>query len=504
MKNVLVYSLYQQGYQEACQLQAAKDHIEEGDNVMYLTCSQTCGCCSYNRQVNGTVCKICNNYQKKRAAKYLGSNAVIRSLNDYLTKDIENLANNISLEYSNVSELRKLKYEGVEIGYGVMSSYISWTRNMNPVLDDEFRSYIDYLLRMEVRLIEIVKTIIKDFEPDLIVFHNGRYAHYKPVYGLALVNGIDYLCTETVTSYNGKVQKDDFVNSIPHDAEMCCSKHKSFWNNYSDLSERDAVGRMFFENKRHSKYAGDTIYTLGQKEGSLPNDIDNNKEKIVIFNSSEDEFAAVGSIVEKGILFNDQYEAIKLIVEHYKNDESKQFILRVHPNLKKVRYEYHHKLYTLKYPNLKIIDANSDVSSYALMDIADKVLVFGSSMGIESSYWGKPVLLLRFSIYRDLDVVYTPKTQEEMWQLLDTRDLPAKDQQNAMKFGLYYMSDKHTPFNICNLERKYVSLFGKKYLVSNFYHVLGSRRLFAFCDSLIQNLNAKLPVLCRFKKIPQE
>lgn len=385
-----------------------------------------------------------------------------------------------------------------------MSSYISWTRNMDPELNSDFRNYINYLLRMQVRLILILKSIFSEFKPDLIIFHNGRYAHYKPIYGLALVNHINFVCTETVTSWNGKIQRDDFINSIPHDAEMCNKKHQAFWDNYKDIEERFKVGKMFFENKRHAKFAGDRIYTLGQNDDELPENIDESKENIVIFNSSEDEFAAVGSIVEKGILFNDQYEAIKKIVEHYKNDDTKHFYLRVHPNLSNVKYNYHHILYSLKYDNLTVIPATSKISSYAMMAMADKVLVFGSSMGIESSYWGKPVLLLRFSIYRDLDVVYTPKSEEEMWHLLDNRNLPAKKQENALKFGLYYMSDKHNIFDLLDFRMISFNFLGTKLVGNNFYKLFGSNKLYMIFSLFIYKATGKFPFFCKFKKIPAQ
>lgn len=108
MKNVLIYSLFAQGNQEVCQLQAAKDHIKNGDNVMFLTCSRTCGCCSENCLVDQTQCKVCTYYQIKRARKYLGDSANICQLDNYLTDSIIKESNAYEFIYNMFQSLENL------------------------------------------------------------------------------------------------------------------------------------------------------------------------------------------------------------------------------------------------------------------------------------------------------------------------------------------------------------------------------------------------------------
>ena len=84
-------------------------------------------------------------------------------------------------------------------------------------------------------------------------------------------------------------------------------------------------------------------------------------ENIVIFNSSEDEFAAVSKEFDDAAFFPSQIEGIKSIIEHYKHDKTKHFTLRVHPNLKKVSYKYHLDLYNLNYSNLTVVRSDSPI-----------------------------------------------------------------------------------------------------------------------------------------------
>ena len=96
-------------------------------------------------------------------------------------------------------------------------------------------------------------------------------------------------------------------------------------------------------------------------------------------------------------------------------------------------------LYKLKNKkNITIVPPESPVSSYALMDVADKVVVMGSTMGVESCYWGKPVINLRKSWYDHLDVSYIPKSKEEFAELL-TECLQPKGVEGALKYGYFFM-----------------------------------------------------------------
>ncbi|MCS2656231.1 hypothetical protein NXV26_10165 [Bacteroides fragilis] len=148
--------------------------------------------------------------------------------------------------------------------------------------------------------------------------------------------------------------------------------------------------------RRNGIIAGDKVYIENQIKGKLPIDWDDTKRNIAIFNSSEDEFIAVDRDFDNLSLYKSQIDGIRGILEHYKENQTVHFYLRVHPNLKNVHYQYHLLLYdlSLKYPNITVIGADSDISTYDIMDNAEKVIVFGSTMGLESSYWGKPVILL--------------------------------------------------------------------------------------------------------------
>lgn len=484
-------------------MEAANRHLNEGDNVLIITCGSQIGFCNENVLGCKPACLICKKAQSRRVKKWVPNGVDVKSIDNYITKEIEEFANQYQFNYDSLEGLKEVLFEGVEIGYGAISSYVTYTRNIEPNIE-AVRPYLDSLMRMEVRSILAFKEVINQFKPDLIIFHNGRFAHFKPIYGLAMIDNIDFVCTESITASDGSIQIDNIPNNIPHDFVCRGQIFKDFYEQNADDAKREEVARSFFENRRNAVFAGDTIYVKDQKKGKMPDGWKEDVENIVIFNSSEDEFFAIGGKYRNVALFKTQLEGIKAIMEHYKNDTSKHFTLRVHPHLKGLPYHYHMGLYELNYPNLSVIPADSDVSSYSLMDAADKVITFGSTMGIESAYWMKPSICVGFAFYRTLDVVYSPETIDELWTLLDDKDLAPKNQDNCLPYGYFFMSNNHEDFKHIKIGKAYYfNFFGRKRRGVGFYNIFGSVLLYNYLKRLWDNISQKHAVFSKFKCMPK-
>ena len=478
MKRVLVYILGGQGCQEAGQLDEAISQYEKGNEVLVVHCDRTVGGCRDNFCFNQRYCKNCIFFQQRHASKYFGKrNIKYVSIGQYLTEEIVRKAESFKPEYHNIRDIKNVTYAGVEIGYGLVSSYISATRNLNPDIDDKLRFCFDRVLKTEVRVIEMMDSVIKEYQPDLIVVHNGRHWTYKTVYGLAETHHIPFICTEFIHLPDGSEGKNYYINTYPHDKLANAQKYLTFWETTDDPQKKD-VGESFFCNKRSAKYAGDTVYTASQKAGALPDNYEASKRNIVIFNSSEDEMFSVNSEIDKDMLFPSQIEGIRSIVNHYKDDENTHLYLRVHPNLKGVNYTYHTDLYKITAPNFTIVPAGSPISSYSMLDIADTVIVFGSTMGVEASYLGKRVVNLAFAFYDPLDIAYRPESIDELWHCLDPATPIIQNEENAIKMGYFYMSNKHEKLKYVPLITHRFKFFNRDQESHSYRTIFGSHKLF--------------------------
>lgn len=499
MKKILVYSISLYGNEEAMALQEATRHCKNGDTVWFLSCDKTLKGCQHNAMFCESQCRICSFMQKKRLKKLLPSNVVQKKLSEFYDVSSEIQLSKTEFKYSSISELKAIQYKGVKIGYAALSTYISATRNLDVKFEGEVKRYIDTLLLHQVRLTDIILKVLDELHPDCVYFFNGRFAQYRPLLDLCRLQGLDYFVTENRFFPPTHVRRNIFFNSIPHDMDAFVQKAEFLWDKCPDSEKRVRVGRLFFESRRDALFSGDKkIYVKDQKKGLMPSNWDGNKENIVIFNSSEDEFCSISEKVDKERVFSSQIEGIKSIVEHYQADFDKHFWLRVHPNLRGLPFHYHQDLYDLNYPNLTVIPADSPISTYALIDAANKVVVFGSSTGIEATYWGKPAISLVYSFYNALNVVHMPHTIEELWSMIDNPNLPCLYNENVLKYGFYIMAaDLYEDNEKFPMEFKSYDILGKKLNVSNYRNYYCNSRLIT---GIVELLGWKLGNWMKYKR----
>lgn len=488
MGKVLIYATAVQGSQEIAAYEEAITYAQKGDDVLFLHCDGSVGgCLGENPCFRNGVCKVCVGLQKRRAKRFLPKSVRYEAISSYWNSRIDDIINTYSPQYFSPEEFRRIEYKGVYIGYGAMSTYIQLTRDMDPILTKRVVAYLNKLLVQQVILTELFERACDDFKPDLVVFHNGRLAQYKPILNVCQKKRIHFITTEFLTDSKNDIMKNYFEDCIPHNVYFNTQKYEHFWNNYPK-DERELIGRSYFENKRRGTYKKEINFIGAQISGSLPDSWDTGKRHIVIFNSSQDEYCAIDKEVDNAALFHSQIDGIKKIVRHFEGDDTVQLFLRVHPNLSNVQFAYHKDIYKIQSSNFTIIPPDSSISSYSLLDNADLVIVFGSTMGLESAYWGKPTICLAYALYRLLGVVYTPQNEDELWSLLDNPNLASLDSSNCLKYSLYYSSDKHEHFSHVDAKKKDHYLLGHHYQTFPYLTFMGSEFLYHALHSIYIHL----------------
>ena len=88
--------------------------------------------------------------------------------------------------------------------------------------------------------------------------------------------------------------------------------------------------------------------------------------------------------------------------------------------------------------NAVMIVGYSSISSYALLDACNTALSFGSTMGVEAVYAGKPSILVGRCVYERLGSFYTPQSHDEVVSLLRQRNLPNLPVEGAMKVAVFW------------------------------------------------------------------
>ena len=418
-----------------------EQQLNEGKEVFLLTCRGVLKPCWNNMEGDEAVCRACRfNYRSN--VVFNDPRVKVLFVDDFLsTRALEQaFVTSRLMDYHDVESIKDLEYEGMALGFGAFSSYVSYTRINQPVIDDEFREYFDQLLKVELSVIMALKSIQEQYNVDRMVIYNGRLHDVRPALLFAQQQSLPLRVLESIRVSVDQTYACEIPGLLPQDIAYKSDLIQKVWQNAPmDPEKRNDIARSFYLKRRNNILTQDrVVYTKAQKRGLLPENWDLNHRNVVIFNSSEDEFTSLGRDWDSLSLFGSQLKGVEHICSFLMQEPQTRVYVRVHPNLKGNQYHYHLGLYELEkeYSNLTVIPPDSSVSTYAMMDAMDLGVSFGGSAGIESSFIQKPVILLEGSYYYHLNACYTPQTEEDLYALL-LKPLEPKPELGAMMYGFY-------------------------------------------------------------------
>ena len=170
----------------------------EGHEVYFLYNNCSLEICTLNLSQNSHLCAVCQQ-NMKHALKNLPKTIKTINLGEFWRDD-----NNIHFEYKSIKEIKRIEYKHVKIGYSVLSSYFTITRNLCPIIDDSFKSFIDRILIVSCRLTDALENAINQIQPDRLCFFNSRFFEWRPAFDLAILHGIEAVSYERTTDLNKK------------------------------------------------------------------------------------------------------------------------------------------------------------------------------------------------------------------------------------------------------------------------------------------------------------
>lgn len=465
-------------------LDEAEKFRREGNEVHILLNNGIFDICTGDslKEMNG--CSFCAK-RAKRSINNISRNFHIHEIKSYFDNSIK--YNN--LNYNSISDIKKIKYKGAEIGFACLSTYISKTRNLDPVITGGTRKDFNYLLLRSRILTDVIDSVLDDIKPEMVYLFNGRFYNSRPVFDLARQRNINTRCMDAIEYADGTLVKQISNNTTLHNIKNYNSQINRSWNLSSvSFNDKKRIANDFFNKKRDGTPNRDVVYTKHQKKGLLPVGFDKNKQNIVIFNSSEDEYAAISDEYDELSLFKTQIEGLEYLFKTFQDNEKIHFYLRIHPNLSGIKYKYHTDLYLFqkKYSNVTVIPPESEVSSYALLDAAEKVIVFRSTMGVEAAYWDKPVILLSGAAYYYLDICYKPRSTSQLRKMIISK-LKPKGKDNALKYAYFSMyKDPDKLYKYVDFTFYHFYFLGRRICASNYNKIFGSSRLFSLHQGIMQ------------------
>lgn len=413
-------------------------HIEQGDKVTVLTCDADLPSCEPNHNHNFLICQSCI-HRRHQGFNVLGISDKVEFLNLVnLSKNDRQTIEEFPKQVVNLRSLKALSVHDFDIGLSVASSLIDYTREPYPN-PNNYSGFVEK--NIEAALIAYLSTLnhIKDIQPHKMYIFNGRFAVSRAAMRAAQSLSIDFDVHERA-GVQGKYSLT--ANTYPHDLAKKKEEIGLVWSSSSLVEiEKLAIGSQWFTERRLG--SDQSWYSFTNNQNKQPDFINKNKVNIVIFNSSQDEFEAVSGW--ENHIYNSQNQGIFKLAQSLQNDKDIDIYLRVHPNLSAINNSQTKAIAKLKglYPNFHVIDPENPVKSYSLMDIADCIITFGSTMGVEAAFYNKNSLLIGRSLYEDLDVCSQVLSHNELVDIIRNKkfNLPLqileKRKNNAIKYGFY-------------------------------------------------------------------
>ena len=354
----------------------------------------------------------------------------------------------IQLNNKSVSELEEINYKGRPLGQLVLPS-LRWILRRHHLIDDKTTRYLycEFILSAH-NIAERFSQFIGEIDPETVVVFNGLQYPEATVRWVAKQGDIRVITHEVNMQPFSAFFTDGQATIYPLDIP------ESFVLSEEQNRVLDQYLQLRF--KGDFKMAGIKFWSAMDQ---LPPDFLSFAEGFeglvpvftnVIFDTSQ---------VHANSIFPQMFAWLDLVRETAEKHPKILFVIRAHPDeMRKgkssqesvVSWAEDQELENL--PNVMLIGPDETLSSYELIQRSKFTMVYNSSIGLEATLLGVPVLCAGKARYTQYPTVFYPDSLTEYKDLLtsflvaDEIHLPAHLSENGRRFLFYQLYRASLPF----------------------------------------------------------
>lgn len=338
-----------------------------------------------------------------------------------------------ALEAGDLAGVQRCRWKNFEYGYAALASLITTLVEPRPDVAEQ-APFLALRAGVAIALYEDLRVRLRRERPDRVYTFNGRHTLPRAVLRACEAEGVDYAIHERGCDLDHYAL---FENALPHDFGYVQRLIEATWES-ADADARVEGARRFFADHRAPTPSTPYSYTLAQQRHLLPDGWDATRRNVVFYVSSDDEYEAIGP-EWNSTLYRNQDEALHEIAQALAAAGPEWVLwVRTHPHLKGVVNSQVRAMRALHDAGLiRHLEADDPVDSYALIDAAEKVVAFRSTVGVEATYWKRPALRLAPALYQGLAATYEPASHAEVTALLLDPALAPRPELGALRYGYF-------------------------------------------------------------------
>jgi hypothetical protein len=354
----------------------------------------------------------------------------------------------IQLNNKSVSALEEINYKGRPLGQLVLTS-LRWSLRRHHLINDEITRYLycEFILSAH-NIAEKFSKFIGEIDPETVVVFNGLQYPEATVRWVAKQEGIRVITYEVnlqpFSAFFTDEQATIYPLNIPEDFVLTQEQNRVL-DQYLQLrfkGDFKMAGIKFWSAM--DQLPADFLSFAEGFEGLVP--VFTN----VIFDTSQ---------AHANTIFPQMFAWLDLVRETAEKHPSILFVIRAHPDeMRKgkrsqesvISWAADQELENL--PNVTLIGPDETISSYELILHSKFTMVYNSSIGLEATLLGSPVLCAGKARYTQYPTVFYPDSLTEYKELLtsflveDEIHLPAHFYENGRRFLFYQLYRASLPF----------------------------------------------------------
>lgn len=379
-------------------------------------------------------------------------------LQDKDRKEAENLISGIG-----EPELRGLTIDGIRIGEeayaGALRYFAVGDLDGEPVAQSVLRRYV---LAAYLTMCSIERAL-SAIRPSIVIFHHGIYVPQGIVGQIARRQHI------RVVNWALGYRKKTFIYSHGDTYHRTMiSEPRSQWDNGS-LSEKDDQRLTEYLKSRQTN-SQDWFKFNQEPESSLEEirkrlALDSRPIVLLLTNVTWD-----AQLYYSTSAFPSLLDWLEYSILHFAKRPDLQLVVRVHPaevrgTLKSRQpvMEVMQRRIPVLPPNVKVVGASSDISTYGLAELSVCTFIFGTKTGVELSAIGKTVIVVGDAWIRtkgfSIDISNMEQYEHVLRALPNVKRLTEEQIQWARQYAYHYFFRRYIPINILSYDEPRRNVF---------------------------------------------